>query len=291
MNDMRIVGIDAGGTKTEFLLCDEKENIINRVLLGTGNPNDIGIGACLELLGNGLDKLLGNDLPDAVFAGVSGGGFGENRDKIKAFLSERYPDARVDNGTDAINLLYCADTDKTCGALICGTGSALFIKRGDEVLRVGGWGHLFDLGGSAYDVGRDAIRVLLEAEETDPDKLNTPLCKLILARLGCSAHESIGDLYAKGKAYIASFAPIVFEALDMGDKTALRIAQENAQAVANRISLAVSAFGEIERIVCAGGLFLAPAFFSELSNRVDIPLIIPDISPAMGACRKALSMI
>ena len=288
---MRIVGIDAGGTKTELLLCDEKENIINRVLLGTGNPNDIGIGACLELLGNGLDKLLGNDLPDAVFAGVSGGGFGEHREKIKAFLSKRYPFARVDNGTDAINLLYCANTDKTCGALICGTGSALFVKRGEEILRFGGWGHFFDLGGSAYDVGRDAIRALLEAEETAQEKLTTPLCKLLLARLGRSAHEAIGDFYDKGKVYIASFAPTVFEAFDMGDKTAHMIVEENAQAVADRISLAALAFERIEQIVCAGGLFSASAFYSELSKRVDIPLIIPDISPAMGACRKALSMI
>ena len=288
---MRIVGIDAGGTKTEFLLCDENENIIRRVLLGTGNPCDIGIDACLELLANGLDKLLGNDSPDAIFAGVSGAGFGEYRQRIKELLSQRYPNARGDNGTDAINLLYCANTDKDCGALICGTGSALFVKRGDEVLRFGGWGHLFDIGGSAYDVGRDAIRVLLEAEEFDKDKLNTPLCKLILARLGCSAHEAISDFYVKGKAYIASFAPIVFEALEMGDEAAQRIVEENAQAVADRILSATASFCEPDRIVCAGGLFSASAFFAELSKRVDIPLIVPDISPAMGACRKALSMI
>ena len=286
---MKIVGIDAGGTKTEFLLCDENENVINRVLLGTGNPNDIGIDACLELLANGLDKLLGDCAPDAMFAGISGGGFGENYEKIRYFLSSRYPNAKVENGTDAINLLYCAKTDKNCAALICGTGTALFVRKGESVFRMGGWGHFFDFGGSAYDIARDAIRFLLEAEETAPENLELPVCKLLVARLGCSAHEAIGTFYEKGKAYIASFAPLVFEALDMGDEFARKIVEDNAQAVADRISLAQKTWGEIEQIVCAGGLFSAPAFFEELSKRVDISLIIPDISPAMGACRKALS--
>lgn len=287
---MRVVGIDAGGTKTEFLLCDENENIINRVLLGTGNPNDIGIDACIALFAQGLDTLLGDVSPDAIFAGVSGGGFGENCERIRSFLSTRYPNAKVDNGTDAINLLYCVNNLQSCAALICGTGFALFVKRGDEVLRLGGWGNLFDLGGSAYDVGRDAIRVLLEAEETSQEKLDNPLCKLLAERLGCSAHDAIGDFYSRGKSYIASFAPVVFEALNLGDSDAKKIVRNNAQIVAERICLAKNTWGELSEIVCAGGLFSASAFFEELSALVDTPLIIPNVSPAMGACRRALEL-
>ena len=288
---MRIVGIDAGGTKTEFLLCDENENVLNRVLLGTGNPNDIGTDACLTLLANGLDKLLGNETPDALFAGISGGGYGELYEKIKYFLSSWYPNTKVKNGTDAINLLYCANTEKPCAALICGTGTALFVKNGDDIFRMGGWGHLFDLGGSGYDIGRDAIRVLLEAEETSPDKLETPLCKLLSARLRGSAHDAIGTFYLKGKVYIASFAPLVFEAFEQGDELAKRIIEENAQILSERISLANEKWGALSEVVCAGGLFSAPAFFSALSSRVEIPLMIPDVSPAMGACRCARSLL
>ena len=288
---MKIVGIDAGGTKTEFLLCDESETVLKRVVLGTGNPNDIGIEACISLLAKGLDELCGDEIPDAVFAGVSGGGFGENCEKIRAFLEARYPTSKVANGTDAINLLYCASTAENCGALICGTGSALFIRRGEEILRMGGWGHLFDLGGSGYDIGRDAIRVLLEAEETAQEKLDLPLCKALRARLGRSAHEILGDFYTKGKSYIASFAPLVFEALEAGDTDAQRIVEANAQAVADRISLAVRTWGALSQIICAGGLFSSSFFFDALSARVDVPLFVPDVSPAMGACRKALSLV
>lgn len=285
---MRIVGIDAGGTKTEFLLCDENENVINRVVLGTGNPNDIGIDACITLLEKGLDELCQGISPDAIFAGVSGGGYGESRERIGAFLRARYPLAHVDNGTDVINLLYCAKTDKPCAALICGTGSALFVRRGGEILRLGGWGHLFDLGGSGYDIGRDALRALLLAEEIEQDNLDTPLFAALRARLSCSAHDAIADLYGKGKAYIASLAPLVFEAFESGDAVAQRIIEDNAQIVADRISLAIRTWGNLSQIICTGGLFSAPAFLSALSARVDIPLIIPSVSPAMGACRRAM---
>ena len=89
---MYLVGIDVGGTKSDFLLCDENENQLKRVILGAGNPNDIGIDACISLLSQGLDELCENIAPDAVFAGVSGGGYGENAIKIKDFLKNRYPE-------------------------------------------------------------------------------------------------------------------------------------------------------------------------------------------------------
>ena len=85
---MYFVGIDAGGTKTDFLLCDENENQIKKVTLGGGNPNDIGIDACISLLSQGLDELCAGIVPDGVFAGVSGGGYGENAKKINEFLNK-----------------------------------------------------------------------------------------------------------------------------------------------------------------------------------------------------------
>ena len=47
---MRFVGIDGGGTKTDFALCDENVNILKRVTLGASNPNDIGIDNTLKIL-------------------------------------------------------------------------------------------------------------------------------------------------------------------------------------------------------------------------------------------------
>ena len=286
---MYLVGIDVGGTKSDFLLCDENENQLKRVILGAGNPNDIGIDACISLLSQGLDELCENIAPDAVFAGVSGGGYGENAIKIKEFLKNRYPEAKVDNGTDALNLINCSRFENA-GALICGTGSALFLRTEGRLLRFGGWGHFFDDGGSGYDIGREALRFLLDCEEKSAQMLDFPLCRLLLDRLGSSAHDALSDFYKKGKTYVASFSPLVFEACEQGDVTARQIIERNVATVAERIESALNTacgMSGIEEIICAGGLFNSPIFYELLIGKTQAPLSLLTVPPVMGACRAA----
>ena len=288
---MYFVGIDAGGTKTDFLLCDENENQIKRVMLGAGNPNDIGIDACISLLSKGLDELCSDCTPDAVFAGISGGGYGENAAKIGEFLRSRFPSSVVSNGSDATNLLYSSRSNGDVGALICGTGTVIFVRKGDELIRFGGWGHLFDNGGSAYDVGRAAIAYLLLCEETDEEELSSPMCTLLLGKLGCSAHDALNSIYAKGKTYIASFAPLVFDAAAQGDIAARHIIDMNAETVASRLNFVHSSLGDLDEVICAGGLFNSPLYFKLLSEQSKIKLSLLSDPPVIGACRRAMSLV
>lgn len=287
---MYYVGIDAGGTKTDFLLCDENENQIKKVTLGTGNPNDIGIDACIELLKKGLDELCGDLIPTAVFAGVSGGGYGENAKRIHSFLEEYFPNSKVDNGSDAMNIIHCSNSEGAVGALICGTGSVFFVRSEGEFYRFGGWGHLLEDGGSAYDIGREALQYLLDCEEHSLSHPSTPLYSALQKYLGSSAHDALTEIYAKGKSYIASLAPIVFEAYDMGDEAASLIIERNANAVIVRISLAMATCGKIDEIVCAGGLFNSSVFFDILSKKIKVPLARLSVSPVIGACRRAMKI-
>ena len=291
---MYFVGIDAGGTKTDFLLCDENENQIKRVTLGGGNPNDIGIDACIKLLSEGLDELCGDITPDGVFAGVSGGGYGENAKKINEFLKLRFPNSHVDNGTDVLNIIHCSKSAKNVGALICGTGNAFFLRVDGELLRFGGWGYLFDNGGSGYDIGRDAIRFMLESEEKGAN-LTSTLYVLLREKLGDSAINSLSSIYAKGgqiKAYIASFAPLVFDAYEKGDVAAVSIINNNVAAVASILNAAFSYVGSnsIDEIMCAGGLFNSSDFYSLLAKEIVVPLTRLSISPVLGACRLAMNV-
>ena len=289
---MYFVGIDAGGTKTDFLLCDENENQIKKVTLSGGNPNDIGIDACISLLASGLDKLCGDIVPDGVFAGVSGGGYGENAEKINEFLRMRFPTSRVANGTDALNIIHCSKSKGNVGALICGTGNVLFLRIEKELIRFGGWGHLFDNGGSAYDIGRDAIRFMLESEQKSSD-LNSTLYILLQKKLGASALESLSSIYSQGsnvKSYVASFAPLVFEAYEQGDLSASNIIKSNVSAVSSAIQAAFAhvKIEAVDEIICAGGLFNSDIFYSLLSKEVNAPLMLLSVPPVLGACRLAM---
>ena len=48
------LGIDGGGTKTDFALTDSEGNLLSRVILGASNPNDVGISAVQDVLLRGI---------------------------------------------------------------------------------------------------------------------------------------------------------------------------------------------------------------------------------------------
>lgn len=83
------IGIDGGGTKTDFLICDNDLTPIRQLTLGGCNPNDIGMERCISVLRRGLNQLTeGLDSNQIVlFAGISGGTTGNNQKKIWLFLT------------------------------------------------------------------------------------------------------------------------------------------------------------------------------------------------------------
>ena len=67
------LGIDGGGTKTEFVLTDSNGTVIKRILKSGCNPNDIGIDKTTEIIRDGINSVLA-DHPflKNVFMGISG---------------------------------------------------------------------------------------------------------------------------------------------------------------------------------------------------------------------------
>ncbi|MBQ3075181.1 MAG: XRE family transcriptional regulator, partial [Clostridia bacterium] len=62
------VGIDGGGTKTEFVSFLADGTVIGRVVTEGSNPNDVGAEKCLDILFAGLSKLLQGTPPAGIFA-------------------------------------------------------------------------------------------------------------------------------------------------------------------------------------------------------------------------------
>ena len=70
-----LLGIDGGGTKTEFLLTDSVGNEIKRLFLGGSNPVNKGIENTFGVLNEGITKICdGLDFGEiSAFAGIAGG--------------------------------------------------------------------------------------------------------------------------------------------------------------------------------------------------------------------------
>ncbi|MBO5868485.1 MAG: helix-turn-helix domain-containing protein, partial [Oscillospiraceae bacterium] len=151
------VGIDGGGTKTEFVLVEENGTVRDVLFKEGSNPNDRGMEYTLQVLTEGLEQVLRGRTPKAIFCGIGGVSLPAYQKAIIGRLSERFHcDAYADS--DAANVLSMGADPENSMAVICGTGSCVFVRKGEERYRIGGWGYLLDPAGSAFDVGREAIR-------------------------------------------------------------------------------------------------------------------------------------
>lgn len=287
MNEKRLIGIDGGGTKTELVLFTQSGRVLRSLKLSRSNPNDIGIENSCAVLAEGIDLLL-ETTPSvcSIFAGIAGCATGNNGESVEIFLKNRYPAIEIGVDTDGVNVLSCNIDSADCMALICGTGSVLFARENGSKHRIGGWGYLFDEAGSAYDIGRDAITAALAQKDgLGPE---TQLSDLLMKEMKSDIWNALDMTYQKGKAYIASLAPVVFQAYAMGDKVAESVLHKNAGRLAQLISTAMANYDCGNRVVACGGLIenfkdvLLPMIREELET--DAELMIPKVPPVFGAC-------
>lgn len=288
-----LLGIDGGGTKTEFLLTDIDKNEIRRAVLGTSNPVNIGIKNAKSILRQGISEICeGFDYAEiSVFAGLAGGDADDIKTEISRFLGELGFGA-YSNGTDADSAIAVALKGKNGTAVIMGTGIIAFSRSDGGLHRVGGRGYMIDKGGSGFCLGSDALNSAFEVlDGRGGSKL---ILSLIEKKLGKSLESSVAEIYAGGATYVASFAPVIFEAYTQGDAEAERIIDRNAREAAKLITAADKHLKNGEKTVICGGLckqkdILKPFLLKYLEK--DFPLEFSDEPIINGAVLLAKSNI
>ncbi len=267
------LGIDGGATKTDFALTDAQGTILAREILGCCNPVDIGIENAKRVLEAGIRKVT-KSIPlrkIAVFAGISGGGSGENPQLLRDFL-EQLHFCRVGNGSDAASILAAGLRDEDGIAVIMGTGSVAFVQKNGVADRLGGFGYRFDNGGNGYSIGRDAIRAAMCAEDGTGDA--TLLRERVLEKLGApSAIGAISDFYEMSKRDVATYAPMVVEACREGDRVAADILSRNMREIARLLMTGRKKLARDRvKVVLVGGLTHASDLLLPLiRSHLDLP--------------------
>lgn len=290
-----LLGIDGGGSKTDILVCDFEYNEIARLIVGRSNPNDIGIDALLTLLSENITALLSensittSDI-SAVFAGIAGVTSADYTERVKKLLSELLPDAKVDALHDGINVLYGAFPESDGVSIICGTGSSCFVKKGLDIYRIGGYGS-YDMAGNGYEIGKRAIAHAFKA--FDGREKRGIMDDMVESRIGTDVLSALNGLLALGKNEIASFAPLVFEAAEKGDKNAMIIIFENISYVAELIARAGEYFDGEYNVSLAGGILKNPYALSLLETMLEPNAIIAESerAPVFGAVAKAKHLL
>lgn len=281
-----MIGIDGGGTRTEFVLFSENGRILNRIVLGDCNPNTVGIENAMNVLKMGIDTLLKIEgKVCGIFLGAAGLDSGNNTSQITIRLKEKYPKIKIQCENELFNVIACGKNLDKCVAVVCGTGMIIYANQNRKIRRFGGRGYLLDKGGSGYHIGRDAICAALDAREGLGK--HTILTDLVEEKLGNRVWESIQEIYSQNQSYVASFAPCVFKAYENGDEVAAQILEQNADCLAQLINFAVDNCDVGKYVVASGGIIRQnPAFCELLKERLDsrIELEVPEYPSVYGAC-------
>lgn len=248
-----LLGIDGGGTKTEFLLTDLNEKELNRVILGTSSPVNIGLENAKTVLRQGIEEVCrGIDHSQiSVFAGLAGSSPSETKTEIHTFMRE-FGFGKCSNGTDADSALAVTLKGKDGVAVIMGTGIIAFCRSEGKIHRVGGRGYLIDKGTSGFRLGADALNTAFEY--FDGRISDETIFRLVEKKLGKKLEACVSDIYAGGATFVASFAPIIFEAYNAGDKEAEKILDSASRETAKLINAANSYLKSNGKTIVCGGL-------------------------------------
>jgi N-acetylmuramic acid 6-phosphate etherase len=221
----RILGIEGGGTKTEWVLLQDN-SVVQQGLLPQSN---------LRL--NTDDELtqLFSAMPRAVShvgAFLAACGTPDDHARLRRLVQASWPAASITVGSDRESALATAFHDGDGIIVIAGTGAAVHGRRAGRVEKAGGWGHVVGDRGGGYDLARQALRLVLT--RFDMEQQIPPLAERILQQL---ALNSLSDLAAwameADKMSVARLAPAVFDAVHRGEPEMLEVAQEGASVLAD----------------------------------------------------------
>lgn len=273
---MYVLGIDAGGTKTQCLLADAAGNIVGDARGQGANlhvAGEAGVAATLRYV---VSHTIGDReiQPAAICIGMAGVDREDEERAVETIAHSICPGARVLVVNDALIALVAGAGDAPGIVLIAGTGSIAYGRNArGEAARAGGWGHMIGDEGSGYWIGREAVAAVMRG--SDGRGPATRLTAEILAHFGVADVSRLPRIvYDRDvpRVNVAALGPIVQRVAEQGDAVALRILDRAAEelviaarSVAARLEMRGDSFG----FYLAGGAFqVVPWLVDELRKRL-----------------------
>jgi N-acetylglucosamine kinase-like BadF-type ATPase len=294
------LGVDGGGTKTEFVCIDANGREVARATTGTTYHLEVGFQEAVERVRNGVTaicKALAVE-PTALDYSFFG---------LPAYGEDAVIDPQLEEACGRIlgHERYECGNDMVCGwagslgcedgiNIVAGTGSIGYGERQGKAARAGGWGEVFSDEGSAYWI---AIRGLATfARMSDGRMAKGALHGHFKNALALDADV---DVCAKvmgaggmSRAEIAGLAPLVSNAAEDGDEAAHQILIEAARELADIACAIRSALG-FERdaavpLSWSGSVLtqvepVRTAFVDLLGRAGNFRFVAPQHPPAYGA--------
>lgn len=292
---MQWIGVDGGGTKTQFTLFDEKFNALDSARLPSCHAAQAGYDGMNKILSKGIAILLKKTTSE-VGLGFGLAGYGQDT-SIKAHIEEVIADVAAGHPYELVSDSYAAWAaglnlqDGVC--VICGTGSIAYAVEGATEQRAGGWGCQIGDEGSGWWIGKEVLRSF--SRQADGRDAQSSLFTLVKERLQLNDASDLisymqNEIYAS-RTHVAALAIVAKDAALAGDLAAQAIFSRAALELSDIVVAAAQGLfteSDVVLVTYVGGVFagaerlLTDALKSALPH--GFVLQPPLYEPALGPC-------
>ncbi len=288
------LGVDGGGSKCDVVLIDEEGTVLGWGQSGatTYQPEHSAVSATREAISEALGSLPIQQL---------GVGFTRGGRCVGEYLSERGIETICASPAKEWNNTFLAAGRDWGIAVHAGTGSWVKACTPDgREAHLGGLGPFFGDEGAGWDIGFRGIKAALRSGWTK--RTRTSLAEAVPSVLGVKHlwQATVGEPIANGqltRAQIASIAPVVIEHASAGDRIAMRVLNEAADALADMCALILDELeiiGEGYPLMgMAGVIQHSPLYWQILTDSIlrHDSSLVPEVVPvkmAVGAAMQAM---
>jgi N-acetylglucosamine kinase-like BadF-type ATPase len=299
---VRVLGIDAGGSKTVALLATLDGRVVAEARAGGANLRIHGELAVEKTLHEVIDRVLDGsaERPGAVCLGMAGVDRHDDAATIRGVMRRLGFRDRTLIVNDALIALVAGAGEPLGLVLVAGTGSIAYgVNAHGVAARSGGWGPVLADEGSGYWIGRRALVALMR--HADGRGPRTALTPMVLERLRLTRpDELVQEVYdgAERRELVAALGPVVAEARAGGDAVAAEILTD---AAAELVLAAASVIGRLDMrgdvfpTFLSGGIFRSIPWLTEevtsrlaeVAPRSEVSLLLAE--PASGALALAIA--
>jgi len=302
------LGVDGGGTKTEFCLLDDQGVPVAKLTAQGCSYLAVGFDGLARVLDDGVREICREagirvEAIDYAFFGLPS--YGESTrdlEQLDLAPSRVLPRER-----------YRCDNDMVCGwagslaaedgvNVIAGTGSMTYGEYAGRKARCGGWGELFGDEGSAYWIAIEGLNGF--ARMSDGRLPKDALYDRFRERLDIHSDVDLIDVvlgqWRGDRAKVASLSQVVTAAAEAGGTYAGSIIRRAGDELALLVTATCQALGAPETepmtVSYSGGMFGSGALFRSAfehaltASRRPYSLRAPRFSPAVGAALYAAKL-
>ncbi|MCW6170956.1 MAG: N-acetylglucosamine kinase [Thermoplasmatales archaeon] len=269
-----ILALDGGSTKTLAVVMDEKSLELKGVGLGgsanytTGSPKHASIEMENAIKGAlNMSHIKLSEIKKRIFAIAGIGDSLDATNQGRSIVNDLIGD-NFEVMNDGISAYYLGNLNHDGIVFAPGTGSVGYVKKRDNMRRIGGWGWAIGDFSAAIWIVKKGIEVaMFEEDSGEKDRL---ISKRLNTFFGCSLRELVWKVETKTipKDKLSSFAPELAKLASEGYPPAFYIFKKSAEYISSLTNEIINEFREEEiEVSLVGGTMLAGDFYLNLLKK------------------------